>query len=435
MTYIEFYDKTASENICACLVNVPDRVILIGDNSKRLDRHCKYYHSFFLRKGYDVEFTHRSINKNDMQHVIDELTDIVETYDDCVFDLTGGEDIYLVAMGIVFERNRDKNIQMHRFNLLNGCIIDCDMDGKTIASRCDLFMNVDENIQIYGGDIVYDTQKEDGTHIWDMSEEFVGDIKLMWEVFKQAESPKHWNTQMEVFAAAERVGDISEDGLTFTVQMSSLHEELSHNKHRFVCRKDIIHLLKEVGIIEEYWHNDDELGVTFKNEQIKRCLTKAGQLLELYVYLLASESEDKNGDFTYNDIMTGVCIDWDGVIGGEELLDTENEIDVIMMHGIVPVFVSCKNGYVSIEELYKLNTVAERFGGRYAKKVLVTTDLRFPTEQDEFSRQYDGDVDTRAEHDEFLRQRARDMNIHIVKNIQNMSDKELKKLIRNLWQN
>lgn len=54
-----------------------------------------------------------------MQTIIDALSMFVEQYDDCVFDLTGGEDLYLVASGIVSERYRDKNIQMHRFNIRN----------------------------------------------------------------------------------------------------------------------------------------------------------------------------------------------------------------------------------------------------------------------------------------------------------------------------
>jgi len=41
------------------------------------------------------------------------------------------------------------------------------------------------------------------------------------------------------------------------------------------------------------------------------------------------------------------------------------------------VFVSCKNGIVENEELYKLNSVAQYFGGRYAKKVLVAPALRY----------------------------------------------------------
>ena len=38
MTYIEFFDKDACENICSCVFNPPDRVILIGNNKKLLEK-------------------------------------------------------------------------------------------------------------------------------------------------------------------------------------------------------------------------------------------------------------------------------------------------------------------------------------------------------------------------------------------------------------
>lgn len=45
------------------------------------------------------------------------------------------------------------------------------------------------------------------------------------------------------------------------------------------------------------------------------------------------------------------------------------------MKGLTPIFVSCKNGKIGEEELYKLNTVATHFGGKYAKKMLIATKL------------------------------------------------------------
>jgi len=34
MTFIEFFDKTCVENICACLSQIPERVIFLGDKKK-----------------------------------------------------------------------------------------------------------------------------------------------------------------------------------------------------------------------------------------------------------------------------------------------------------------------------------------------------------------------------------------------------------------
>ena len=77
------------------------------------------------------------------------------------------------------------------------------------------------------------------------------------------------------------------------------------------------------------------------------------------------------GNEVVDDILTGALIYWDN--DNPEDRDIVNEVDVIVMKGLVPVFVSCKNGTIEVDELYKLNTVATHFGGKYAKKVLVAT--------------------------------------------------------------
>ena len=48
---------------------------------------------------------------------------------------------------------------------------------------------------------------------------------------------------------------------------------------------------------------------------------------------------------------------------------------MILIHGTTPLFISCKNGAIGEDELYKLHTVAQRFGGPNAKKMLIATDL------------------------------------------------------------
>ncbi len=417
MTYIEFFDKTASENICASLANAPTRVVLVGDKLKLLQKHTERYRELFRNRGFEVEFICRTINKNNMQNIIDELTYLVETYDDCVFDLTGGEDLYLVAVGMVVERHRDKNIQMHRFNIRNGTIIDCDQDGTTIMENDQLQMTIEENVRVYGGDIVYDDVKETGTHIWDMSDDFRDDILAMWNICKW--DVRLWNTQIGVLEVADSISSSSEDELVIIVSVSTLTETLKRQGAKFVFIKGIINRLYDKGLILSYDYDEEYLSFTFKNEQVKKCLTKAGQVLEMLIYMTALDATDSSGNQTYNDVLNGVCIDWDGEIHTEEgVYDTENEIDVMMMHGIVPVFVSCKNGIVGIDELYKLNSVAEKFGGQYAKKVLVATAL-----------------DSVTTFDEYFRQRAKDMGIRLVEGIQDMSASELNKSVRSFWSN
>ena len=148
-----------------------------------------------------------------------------------------------------------------------------------------------------------------------------------------------------------------------------------------------------------------------------RVLTTAGTILDLSTYAAARKIESKNGEPCYTDAMTGVFIDWDAVVHEEDdrEVDTQNEIDVVLMKGLIPVFVSCKNGAVEEEELYKLNTVAERFGSKFARKVLVGTTLG----RGGRSKRY-------------LLERAEDMGIKVIEGVHEMPREEFARQLRAL---
>lgn len=419
MTYIEFFDKIASENICACLTYVPDRVIYIGGNAKMMKRHIENYQSVFAARGHSIEFLYRTFSKTSLENAVALLSELVETYADCVFDITGGEEILTLALGVVYARHPDKNIQIHKLNLKNNAIYDFDKDGTTIY-RDTPTLTIEENVRIYGGDVLYGEIHEDNTYRWDMNPDFVRDIHRIWNVCKG--NVRYWNKQICVLEAAEKVGRTSDDGLTTTASIAAVDYQLSQNRAKYMKAKGIIDYLVKNGLITYFDDTDDTtLTITYKNLQVKKCLTKAGQALEMKIYAVAREVLDEDGVPVYDDALNGVVIDWDGKFHDEQVedsYDTENEIDVLLMHDVVPVFISCKNGVVTSDELYKLNAVAERFGGQYAKKVLVATA-----------------IDTLGEAGKYLRQRAKDMNIRIEENIQALDDKELARKIKSFWSN
>ena len=413
MTYIEFFDKDVCENICSCLVNPPERAILIGDNKKLLEKHADRYDKLFCSKGFDIEFLYRSVNKNQIQSIISALTDIIEEYDNCVFDLTGGDELYLTAVGILFERFKDKDLQMHRINIRNGMIMDCDCDGNTIETDSIIPLSIEEYLRLYGGNIVYNEQKSEGTYQWCLDEEFIDDVFVMWSVCKK--DVRLWNTQIAVFANAFELSGNVNGTLSISIPVDILKEKLKSGGS-YICIKSIVNALKKYGLMT-LSEQSGVLHISFKSKQVQRCLTKAGQVLELIVYISALNATEKDGSKSYSDVMTSVQIDWDGNIHTQtNACDTQNEIDVMMMHGLIPIFVSCKNGAVDMNELYKLNTVAERFGGTYSKKVLITTAL-------------DDSLQS-----EYLRARAKDMNIRLVENFQCINEFEINKTLRLFWQ-
>lgn len=412
MTYIEFFDRISVVNICACLTNIPERVVLVGGETKAMLRYADYYRRVFRGRGHEVEFICKSVRKNSLSSVVDTLLEVIGTYGDCAVDLTGGDDLALVAMGIVYERCAQMDIQLHRFNIRNNTIYDCDEDGLTIRHD-PLLLTVEENIRIYGGDVVYDEDIPGATHRWQMDEEFDTDIQRMWEICRG--NPRLWNTQVNILAAAETFREENEDPLATDAQVGVLMTHMEQTGARFVALKGFLKSLYLDGLLDFYYCDDSMLSVIYKNEQVKRCLTKAGLVLEMKVYSALRSIREPDGSPMY-DVLQGVWLDWDGQFSNVKGGNTANEVDVIAMKGVVPIFISCKNGILNSDELYKLNSVAERFGAEHAKKVLITTAL-----------------DDSQPYAAAFRQRAEDMKIRIVDDLQQLSEREIDKMMRNLW--
>ena len=205
MTYVEFFEKDAMDNIAACLSSPPERVIFVGDSRKLMEKHAQRYRAVMAGRGFGVEFICKSVNKNKMSEAVKALSQIVEQYDDCVFDITGGADVYLVALGMVFEKYGHDRVKINRFNIANNTVQDCDMDGQVTFETPARDITVEECVRLYGGTVVYSAIKDYATYIWQWSDEFRRDIDAMWEI--SCENVYYWNTQVGVLVEAEAVGE------------------------------------------------------------------------------------------------------------------------------------------------------------------------------------------------------------------------------------
>ncbi len=402
MTYVEFFDKTSVRNICSCLADEPERVIFVGDNKKLMKKYISIYRGLFSERGRSIDFSYQCIAKNDLDSVIELLSEIVEANEEVVFDLDGGEDVYLMAVGMIYERYFDRKIKLQRVNVQNNTLCLGTDEEKHITG-----LSVPEHIRIYDGNVIFDDVIREGTHIWNYTGDFKSDIDKMWDICRRDNSL--WNREIKDLQVLEKSRMPSKDAL-YTMVQKACFDRLPEIK--------IMSALVKAGLILDYKETDSYISYRYKNEQVKRCLVKAGQVLEMKIYSVAKSVLDSKGKAVYDDVMNGVCIDWDGedLENGEGIV-VENEIDVMMTKGVVPVFISCKNGQVDVNELYKLNTVAQRFGGDDAKKVLVVTSLE----------RNGGDSA------EFFRDRARSMGIRLLENVQHMRENELERTVKNLW--
>lgn len=405
MVIVEFFSETMIENMISALANAPERVVLVGD-AKMMKKCDADFRNFLKAIGNDTtELEYRGVRIHDLAEVVRVVEGIVKDYPGCHFDLTGGDDLSMAAIGILYERYREEGVELHQYNIRTGVVYDCDLNGEAVSGEIPT-LTVPQNLTLYGGTVVYEDQKPGRTEHWDMNEAFVKDINKMWEICRK--DCGNWNYQIsQLEAALSRAALMPEDELSFYLTA----DEIPTGFYTGGIFKD----LEKKGLIHHVHRDSAGYGFTFKDKQVKKVLTKAGTILELVVYNAAGKAANKDGTPWFADRMTGVYIDWDGVIHGDdsEDVDTENEIDVLLMHGLVPVFISCKNGNVEVDELYKLNTVAWRFGGRYAKKVIAATTLG----KNELNKKY------------FL-DRAKQMKITVIDGIQEMTEAKLIKRLK-----
>ena len=161
MSIIEFFDNAAIENMLSALLCAPERVVFIGESTKRMKRSLEAYREVLDSRGLNVELLCYGVRKNDLGAIVEVLSQIVEREADCIFNLDGGEDLYLVAVGMVAQKFPDK-IRLHRFNVRNNTIIDIDADGSDQLSS-PIEISIQENIRIYGGSVVGWDSHADGT--------------------------------------------------------------------------------------------------------------------------------------------------------------------------------------------------------------------------------------------------------------------------------
>ena len=368
MVIVEFYDDNALENICGALVCRPERVILVGADEEKLRESVDLYAGVLRDNNISTRLEYKVIELNSLGSVVERLSGIVEMCDgSCTFDLTGGDELYLVAVGILKERYGPR-VHFHRFNLSQNRILDSDNDGKT-PDVSSFDVSVEDVITINGGVLVEDPVKLWYTYPWRFSSEFISDIYSMWSVC--CSDHKLWNLQLTTLGA---ICDMISMPSSLSVSFNQYGAELLLKKNRikYTIVPSILEKLESFGLITSLFIGDG-VSFRFKNEQVKKTLTTAGQVLELYVASCLLDIKDKNGSPLYHDVKVGAVINWDEEDNADPPII--NEIDVIAMHGAIPVFISCKNGFFDTNELYKLSTVADRFGDDQARKVLITSSI------------------------------------------------------------
>ncbi len=447
MTLIEFYDKTPADNVIAALALRPRRIVYLGEDRDKISAAMPPVREILSARGIRCALTMRIINTADLTGILDILREVLAKEDDFVFDITGGDNMALVALGLLFQLT-DKNAGVFRIDCTTGrgMLYRLPFSGGTfeaIPYDCrvekPVYLSVEENIRLHRGQLREEMVAGNRKNGFDFTPAVQKNIGKMWSLCRR--DCGYWNTQIGKLGSAMHT--VTDDRSVY-----SLSKNLRGVEENFIAS------LTDSGLMQLKNGGGNNWLCTFPDAYVRDCLTKAGTLLEYKTYMTAMYPPDGAGILPCTSGGAGVVIDWaeqknGGQAAGKKNsrqtvrkqsgrgygkngssrkyvppVTTRNEIDTLLMRGMVPMFVSCKNGEVSTDELYKLSTVAGRFGSRYARRTLVTTSFF-----DRNSPHYAGDTTA-----EYLRNRAKDMHIRLIENVHRMSDTEFARALDEAWE-
>ncbi len=361
---IEFFDEEPIENLITCTHFHMEKVICFGyKRTMSLEARGKLKRCHKKLCGdHEMEFI--EVPYGDLNAIVKSMDAVLAREygagNQCFFDLTGGGDLILVAMGILSAKYPTP---MHTFNVTTGKLnIIEQKDVKSIeelAERHEKELKLDHVIGFYGGRIDYNAQKDYKSHLDDLS--FKNDVNAMWRIAVQ--NQRKWNGFSSFLRECTKY------------QLTDLMVDMgSEDVKRLLKRTPGIRSMKElhqyleqlgaVGVLERVTANGEGITFEYKSFMIKDCLHDAGCILELHTYYAMKDTG------RYSDVRVGAHIAWEDDTWYDDD-NVKNEIDGLALEGNVPIFISCKNGKVDQMALYELETVARRFGGRRAKKMLV----------------------------------------------------------------
>jgi len=399
-TLIEILDGCPVENVIAGLRFKPQKIVFVGFKNHMKEENKRAIHSLFSKRNINTKFEYEIVPRYDYDEITCRLFDIIERNEDCWFDLSGGKDITLAAMGAV---SQEKNIPMFQIDVTTGDVIKlkaCENIPQTEKS----YLTISEAVELNGCGIIHNPPED---FSWDMTVDFKSDIEKMWSICRK--DCEKWNWQSVVLKNCEQNFGVGE---RFSLKIDKV-ELKKQGRGNFIDAKFMMNL-NNAGLILDYFNNGKIISFRYKNKQVHECITKAGNILELYAYMLICEIASEEPGW-YDDADIGVYIDWDGIIhsNAHGIYDIKNEVDIVVMRDLVPIFISCKNGEVPKEAFYELQTVADKFGGRFAKKFMLASYVN----RNSLSKKY-----TLA--------RAEEMGINLIHGVHNLNRDEFKAILK-----
>ena len=337
---VELYDRHVLEkNVYQAFVSDCDEILFLS-LTKISNEEKVSLRQFILEEVPHIQrVTFRQLS---LEQLTDQLDYCLAGYDQVLLDVFGGDSLLALSL---YQYGLDRHLPIvamdvergKQYKWVAGQLEKEDLDIPTLS--------IQQLIALRGGKML-------------KSKRPIHSVQQIAAIKKLASSaianPSHWYQVTQFFSLAKT---------------NDLHAEtekiLENNGKYYHYPESLIPLLVEAGMLCMESEDKKRVAYSFPSQEAQVFCRNKGHILEVYLYLLALESQ------LFDECMIGGEIDWNGIF--PEADNVQNEIDVILRKGRSITFISCKMTDLSVEAINELEVYANHFAGESCLKLIVCT--------------------------------------------------------------
>lgn len=352
-TLIELYDTSPIRNVLATVMFRPQEMILICPPEVAEDPNQKRsLRDFFAYLNCPVKLTLIPVTLLDAGKTERVLREVLESHQDCAIDIAGGTDAALFAAGVA-----SGDTPVFTYSVRKDSFFEIKNAPFARSLPNTVRLDVRSCLMMAGGTLL--PGREDNAGLAEMSER----IDRLFRVYSTFRP--QWNRQISYI---QKISS-AEPGI---LEAGGQLKEKAGNKN-VAADREFFRALEEAGLILNLQHTDDSISFRFPDERVRFWLRDIGAVLELQVFRACHAAG------CFDDVVLSAVVNWQsGKINRDSVT---NEIDVMAVQGIQPVFISCKTCEVHTDALNELAILRDRFGGEFARAILVTSGVTGKTRE------------------------------------------------------
>lgn len=337
---VELYDRHVLEkNVYQAFISDCDEILFLSLTKISKEEKLSLRQFIMEEVPHIQRVTFRQLS---LEQLADQLDYCLEGYEQVLLDVFGGDSLLALSL---YQYGLDRQLPIvamdvergKQYKWVAGQLEKEDLDIPTLS--------IQQLIALRGGKML---KSKRPIH----SAQQIAAIKKL--ASSAIANPAHWYQVTQFFSLAKT---------------NDLHAEtekiLENNSRYYHYPKSLIPLLVEAGMLCIESEDKKRVAYSFPSQEAQVFCRNKGHILEVYLYLLALESQ------LFDECMIGGEIDWNGIF--PEADNVQNEIDVILRKGRSITFISCKMTDLSVEAINELEVYANHFAGESCLKLIVCT--------------------------------------------------------------